>query len=68
VPKGTPSEIINTLNGAVNPALADPRLKARFAELGGEPMPMTPGEFGKLIGDETEKWGNVIRTLNIKAE
>ena len=68
VPKGTPSEIINTLNGAVNPALADPRLKARFAELGGEPMPMTPAEFGKLIADETEKWGNVIRTLNIKAE
>jgi Tripartite tricarboxylate transporter family receptor len=49
VPKGTPSEIIDKLNGAVNAVLADPKLKTRFAELGGEPMPMTPVEFGKLV-------------------
>jgi len=48
--------------------LADPRLKARFAELGGIPMPTTPAEFGKLIRDETEKWAKVIRAANIKPE
>jgi len=68
VPKGTPSEIINTLNGAVNAVLADPRLKARFAELGGEPMPMTPAEFGKLVVSESEKWAKVIRAAHIKLE
>ena len=68
VPKGTPLEIIDTLNGTVNAVLADPKLKARFAELGGEPMPMTPAEFGKLVVTETEKWAKVIRTANIKLE
>ena len=68
VPKGTPSEIIDKLNGAVNAVLADPKLKTRFAELGGEPMPMTPVEFGKLVVVETEKWAKVIRAANIKAE
>ena len=68
VPKGTPLEIIDTLNGTVNAVLADPKLKARFAELGGEPMPMTPAEFGKLVVTETEKWAKVIRTANIKPE
>ena len=68
VPKGTPLEIIDTLNGTVNAVLADPKLKARFAELGGEPMPMTPAEFGKLVVTETEKWAKVIRTANIKPD
>jgi tripartite-type tricarboxylate transporter receptor subunit TctC len=56
VPKGTPPEIVDTLNSAVNAVLADPKLKARLAELGGEAMPMTPAQFGKLMADETEKW------------
>jgi len=65
-PKGTPSEVIDTLNRAVNAVL--PRLKARFAELGGAPMPMTPDEFGKLEAAETEKWAKIIRVANIKPE
>src|SRR5438132_2091282 len=55
-PKGTPPEIVHTLNTAVNAVLADPKLKARLGELGGEPMPMTPTQVGKFIADETEKW------------
>jgi tripartite-type tricarboxylate transporter receptor subunit TctC len=65
-PKNTPAEIIGKLNKEMNAALADPRIKPRFADLGGIPMPMTPTDFGKLIADETEKWGKVIRTANIK--
>ena len=67
-PRGTPPEIVEKLNQAVNAVLADPKLQARLAELGGEPMPMTPAEFGKLVAEETEKWAKVIRTANIKAE
>jgi tripartite-type tricarboxylate transporter receptor subunit TctC len=67
-PKGTPPEIVEKLNQAVNAVLADPKLQARLAELGGEPMPMTPAEFGKLVAEETEKWAKVIRAANIKAE
>ena len=67
-PKGTPPAIIATLNQGVNAVLADPRLKARFAELGGVSMPTTPAEFDKLIRDETEKWAKVIRDANIKPE
>jgi tripartite-type tricarboxylate transporter receptor subunit TctC len=67
-PKNTPPEIVERLNRAVNSGLADPRLQAHLAELGSEPMPMTPTEFGKLITDETEKWGKVIRAAGIKAE
>jgi tripartite-type tricarboxylate transporter receptor subunit TctC len=67
-PRGTPSEIVGKLNQAVNAVLADPKLQARLAELGGEPMPMTPAEFGKLVAEETEKWAKVIRAANIKAE
>ena len=52
----------------MNAVLADPKLQARLAELGGEPMPMTPAEFGKLVAEETEKWGKVIRAANIKAD
>jgi tripartite-type tricarboxylate transporter receptor subunit TctC len=68
VPKNTPAEIVNKLNETMNAAVADPKAKARLAELGVEARPMTPDEFGKFIADETEKWGKVIRTVNIKAE
>jgi tripartite-type tricarboxylate transporter receptor subunit TctC len=67
-PKGTPPQVIEKLNGAVNALLANPKLIARFRELGGEPMPMMPAEFGKLIADETDKWGKVIRAAHIKLE
>jgi tripartite-type tricarboxylate transporter receptor subunit TctC len=67
-PKNTPPEIVATLNKEVNTILADPRLKARLADLGSIPTPMTPAEFGKLVADETEKWGKVVKAGNIKAE
>jgi tripartite-type tricarboxylate transporter receptor subunit TctC len=66
--KGTPPEIIDTLNRAVNAVLADPRLKARFAELGGAPMPMTPAEFGNLVVQETEKWAKVVKFSGAKPD
>jgi tripartite-type tricarboxylate transporter receptor subunit TctC len=68
VPKGTPPEIVEKLNRAVNATLADPKVQARLADLGGDPMPMTPAEFGTLVANETEKWGKVIRAAGIKAE
>jgi tripartite-type tricarboxylate transporter receptor subunit TctC len=67
-PKNTPSEIIEKLNSEVSAGLADPKIKERLADLGGAPMPMTPAEFGKLIAEETEKWGKVIRAANIKLD
>ena len=67
-PRNTPPDIIEKLNKEINAALADPKLKARLADLGGTVLAASPTDFGKLITDETEKWGNVIRTLNIKAE
>jgi tripartite-type tricarboxylate transporter receptor subunit TctC len=67
-PANTPAEIINRLNKEVNAALVDPKIVARLAELGVEPMSMTPAEFGKFIADEIEKWGKVIRMAGIKAE
>jgi tripartite-type tricarboxylate transporter receptor subunit TctC len=67
-PKDTPPDVIETLNHAVNAVLADPKLQVRLAELGGEPMPMTPAKFGKLVAEETEKWARVIRAANIKPE
>jgi tripartite-type tricarboxylate transporter receptor subunit TctC len=67
-PKETPAKIVATLNKEINAALADPKMRARFADLGGIPTPMTPAEFAKLIADETEKWGKVVRAGNIKAE
>jgi tripartite-type tricarboxylate transporter receptor subunit TctC len=67
-PKNTPAEIIDRLNKEINAGLADPKIKARFADLGGTVLSGSPAEFGKLIAEETEKWGNVIRTANIKPE
>ena len=67
-PRNTPAEVINALNKAVNDALADPKLKARLADLGGNTIPGSPADFGKLIADETEKWGKVIRAANIKPD
>jgi tripartite-type tricarboxylate transporter receptor subunit TctC len=67
-PRNIPVEILDILNKSINPALADPNLKARFADLGGTMLPGSPAEFGKLIADETEKWAKVIRAANIKPE
>jgi tripartite-type tricarboxylate transporter receptor subunit TctC len=67
-PKNTPTEIIDKLNKEINAGLADPKLKARLADLGSVPLPMTPADFGKLIAEDTEKWGNVIKFAGIKAE
>jgi tripartite-type tricarboxylate transporter receptor subunit TctC len=67
-PKGTPAEIIEKLNKEINAALADPKIKARLADLASAPLVGSAADFGKLIADETEKWGTVIRALNIKAE
>jgi tripartite-type tricarboxylate transporter receptor subunit TctC len=67
-PANTPPEIVGILNKQVNAALADPTFKARLADLGAEPFPGSPAEFGKFIVDYTEKWGKVIRATGIKAE
>ena len=67
-PKATPAEIVDKLNKEVNAALADPKMKARLADLGGDMLAYSPADFGKLIADETEKWGKVIRAANIKPE
>ena len=67
-PKATPVEIVDKFNKEVNAALADPKMKARLAELGGTMLPGTPADFGKLIADETEKWGKVVKFVGIKAD
>jgi len=67
-PRSTPAEVIGKLNNEINSALADPKIKARLADLGTTVLGSSPDEFGKLIADETEKWGKVIRAANIKAE
>jgi tripartite-type tricarboxylate transporter receptor subunit TctC len=67
-PGNTPAEIIDKLNREINAALADPKMRERFAELGGTALPGSPADFGRLIADETEKWGKVIRAANIKPE
>jgi tripartite-type tricarboxylate transporter receptor subunit TctC len=67
-PKNTPAAFIDTLNREINAGLADAKLKARFADIGGTALPGSPADFGKFIADETDKWGNVIRAANIKPE
>jgi tripartite-type tricarboxylate transporter receptor subunit TctC len=67
-PRNTPADIIEKLNKEINAALADPKLKARLADLGATVLGGPPADFGKLIADETEKWAKVIRAANVKAE
>jgi tripartite-type tricarboxylate transporter receptor subunit TctC len=67
-PRNTPGEIIELLNKEINAALADSKIKARFAGLSSIPLPGSPTDFGKFIANEIEKWGKVIRTANIKPE
>ena len=67
-PRGTPPDVVAKLNQGVNAVLANPQLKERMQELGGDPMPLTPDAFGKLVADETQKWAKVIRGANIHLE
>ncbi len=67
-PKGMPDEIVAKLNAAVKAVLAKPELKARFHDLGGEPMPLSPAEFGKLVADETAKWAKVVKAAGLRVE
>jgi tripartite-type tricarboxylate transporter receptor subunit TctC len=67
-PKRTPEEIVDKLNKEINAGLADPKIKARLADLGGAVLPGSPADFGKLIADETEKWAKVIKSAGIKPE
>jgi tripartite-type tricarboxylate transporter receptor subunit TctC len=67
-PAKTPAEIVGKLNREINAAISDPAMKARLAAIGGEPLPGSPADFGKLISEETEKWAKVVRTAGLKAE
>jgi tripartite-type tricarboxylate transporter receptor subunit TctC len=67
-PRNTPADIVEKLNKEINVALADPKMRARLADLGGTPLPGSPAQFGKLIVDETEKWGKVIKFAGIKPQ
>ena len=67
-PRNTPAEIVDRLNKEINAGLADPKIKARLADLGGTVLPGSPADFGKLIADETEKWAKVIKFAGIKPE
>jgi tripartite-type tricarboxylate transporter receptor subunit TctC len=67
-PKKTPPDIIDKLNKEINAALADPKLKMRLAELGSSVVGGSPADYGRLLAEEAEKWGKVIRAANIKAE
>ena len=67
-PKGTPAEIIALLNKEINAALADPKMKAKLAELGGMLIPGTPDDFGKVVAEETDKWAKVIKTGGVALE
>jgi tripartite-type tricarboxylate transporter receptor subunit TctC len=67
-PKNTPAVVVEKLNAETNAALADPKMKARFADLGGTVLPGSPAEFGKLVAEETEKWAKVVKFAGIKAD
>jgi tripartite-type tricarboxylate transporter receptor subunit TctC len=67
-PKNTPADIFDKLNTEINAALADPKMKARLAELGVTALPGSPADFNKLIAAETEKWGKVVKFAGIKPE
>jgi tripartite-type tricarboxylate transporter receptor subunit TctC len=67
-PRDTPAEIINKLNKEINAALADPKMKARLADLGGTTLSGSPADFGKLVAEETEKWAKVVKFSGAKAD
>jgi tripartite-type tricarboxylate transporter receptor subunit TctC len=67
-PKNTPAEIVDKLNREISAAFPDPKMKARFAELGTTPMPFTPSEFGSFVKAETEKWAKVVKFSGAKPE
>jgi tripartite-type tricarboxylate transporter receptor subunit TctC len=67
-PRNTPVEVIEKLNKETNAGLADPKIKARIADLGGSGLTGSPADFGRLIADETEKWGKVVKFVGIKAD
>jgi tripartite-type tricarboxylate transporter receptor subunit TctC len=67
-PKATPAEIVDKLNRKINAGLADPKIKARLADLGSTPLVGSPADFGKFISDETDKWGKVVKFVGIKAD
>jgi tripartite-type tricarboxylate transporter receptor subunit TctC len=67
-PSKTPAEIVDTLNREINARLADSKIKARLTDLGGTVLPGSPGDFGKLIADETEKWAKVVKFASIKPD
>src|SRR5258708_5426468 len=67
-PKNTPAEIIDRLNKEINAALSDPKMKARFADIGGEVLAGSPAEFGRFMVAETEKWAKVVKFAGLKPE
>ena len=67
-PKNMPATIIERLNTEINAGLADSRIKSRMADLGGDVLALSPADFAKLIADETEKWGKVVKFVGIKAD
>jgi tripartite-type tricarboxylate transporter receptor subunit TctC len=67
-PKDTPKDIIDTLNQAINAALADPKTKAQLVALGGALAPGSPADFARFVAHETEKWRDVVRSANVKSK
>jgi tripartite-type tricarboxylate transporter receptor subunit TctC len=67
-PKNTPTEIVDRLNKEINAAIADPKARAQLADVGGTSLALSPADFGKLIAEETEKWGKVIKFAGLKAD
>jgi tripartite-type tricarboxylate transporter receptor subunit TctC len=67
-PKNTPTAVIDKLNGEINAALTDPAMKAKFAEIGGEPLAGSPADFGRLVAEETDKWAKVVKFTGLKPE
>jgi tripartite-type tricarboxylate transporter receptor subunit TctC len=67
-PRNTPVEVIDKLNKEINAGLGDPKIKARLADLGNAPLALSPADFGKLLADETEKWGKVVKFTGAKPE
>jgi Tripartite tricarboxylate transporter family receptor len=67
-PQATPAEIVEKLNKEINAGLADPKIRARLADLGGAVLALSPADFEKLIADETEKWGKVVKFVGIKPQ